>query len=67
MNLFISCRSNLKKDPAPAADKAVNGITVDVEKTSLTVKEPETPVQIEVGNRRRKTCANPYFGNGDRS
>ena len=37
-----------KKEPAAAAEKAVNGITVKVENTSIAPKEPEPPVQIEV-------------------
>ena len=45
---FLFHRSTQKKEPAPAAEKAVNGIAVKVEHTSITAKEPESPVQIEV-------------------
>ncbi|XP_028415181.1 proteoglycan 4-like [Dendronephthya gigantea] len=40
--------SSQKKETAPAEKATVNGIAVKVENTSLTSKEPESPVQIEV-------------------
>ena len=45
--LFLR-RSSQKKEPAPAEKAAVNGLAVKVENTSITAKEAESPVQIEV-------------------